>query len=891
MSKKSLVVFSLLYSIMSFAQTLTGTVQDSTGIALPYTNLIASPIASPDAQITFSISDELGRYKLELKKAIPYKIEITHMGFSKLTDTLQIEESTTKNYTLIESNESLEDVLVKAEMAVIVKEDTITYRTDQFKTGDERKLRDILKKLPGVEVDREGNVTVNGKPVTKLMVEGKEFFFGDPKLGVNNIPADAVDEVEVLDNYSEVAFLKGLKDSDKMALNIKLKEGKKKFAFGDLAVGGGHQDRYLVNPTLFYYSPKTSVNFIGDFNNAGQKSFSMSDYINFEGGYADMIDRPNAFSIYRDDFAQFLNQQDFVFNQNDFGAGSLSQDLGRNWQLDAYSIINRGIVETQNSSDITYQTGMAEDELRTQESEQEMLFSINKAKLRYDNIKDVDMFIDLLVKTSDADSQSTLNSLTASRENFVVTDQSPRKLDVSKTMSINKQFSYKHTTSINTKLQYVESENTQDWLFNQPVFSNLIPFQPDGDSFNLLQNNRTITRAAQIDVKHYWVLHNFHHIYPVVGTDYFSQYYGSNDAQILQDGSVNSFQEAGFNNDLDFRLLDAYAGFQYKTKIDKLTIRPGLIAHSFHWSTAQFDEAQVNHQKFAFLPELMMKYELNSSEKFNFDYNLRTQFGNVQLFANRLRLANFNSLYRGNEELENQLYHQYRLRYSNFNMFKGLFLNASLNYNRRFQSIRNQTEIEGIDQVNTSIYTDLPENSYSFNSSVSKLIRKLRLGISGGITLSDYSRIINDEVIDYNSNSYNYAFTFSTRFKEKWPNVELRFQQFYNDLSSVAIDNQFVQTSPNINVSYRFLEDFLFKADYQYNHYKNRTQNQSNIFEIGSASLLYGKEDSPWELGIEATNLFDVRFKNNNSVNQFLVNDQQIFIQPRIIMLKLNYRL
>ena len=280
------------------AQTLTGTVQDSTGIALPYTNLIASPIDNPDAQITFSISDEKGLYKLELKKAIPYKIEITHMGFSKLTDTLQIEESTTKNYTLLERNESLEDVLVKAEMAVIVKEDTITYRTDQFKTGDERKLRDILKKLPSVEVDREGNVTVNGKPVTKLMIEGKEFFFGDPKLGVNNIPADAVDEVEALDNYSEVAFLKGLKDSDKMALNIKLKEGKKKFAFGDIETGAGHEDRYLVNPTLFYYSPKTSVNFIGDFNNAGQKSFSMSDYINFEGGYADMIDRPNAFSIY-----------------------------------------------------------------------------------------------------------------------------------------------------------------------------------------------------------------------------------------------------------------------------------------------------------------------------------------------------------------------------------------------------------------------------------------------------------------------------------------------------------------------------------------------------------------------------------------------------------------
>ncbi|GGE14586.1 carboxypeptidase-like regulatory domain-containing protein [Psychroflexus salis] len=73
--------FLILFTTTAFAQNLTGVIQDSTGIALPYTNLIASPIENSDAQITFSISDEKGRYKLELKKAIPYKIEITHMGF------------------------------------------------------------------------------------------------------------------------------------------------------------------------------------------------------------------------------------------------------------------------------------------------------------------------------------------------------------------------------------------------------------------------------------------------------------------------------------------------------------------------------------------------------------------------------------------------------------------------------------------------------------------------------------------------------------------------------------------------------------------------------------------------------------------------------------------
>jgi len=870
------------------AQNLTGTVQDTTGVALPYTNLIASPIEA-DEEITFAITDEKGRYKLNLVKDILYKIEITHMGFSKLTDTLKINASTTKNYQLKESTETLEDVIIKSEMAVVVKEDTITYRTDQFKTGDERKLRDILKKLPGVEVDREGNVKVNGKPVQKLMVDGKEFFFGDPKLGVNNIPADAVDEVEALDNYSEVAFLKGLKDSDKMALNIKLKEGKRKFAFGDVEVGGGHQDRYSVNPTLFYYSPKTSINFIGDFNNAGQKAFTFSDYMNFEGGFASMMDRPSTMANMRSgDFASFLMNEDFVFNQNDFGAGSVSQDLGRNWELNAYSIVNRGIIETLTESEMVYQTGNIEDENRTQATEQELLFSINKLKFRYDNVSDTDLIGDLVVKHSDATATSTLNSLTPSRETFVNATQQPRKFEVNSSLSLNKQFSYKHTTSINTNLRFAESENTNDWLFNQPIFSDIIPLQIEGDTFNLFQQTKNQAKSAQIDAKHYWVLHNFHHIYPVVGLGAFDVDYFSLDQQILEDGSTNNFQDAGFNNDLNFRLLDAYFGFQYKTKINKLSIRPGLIMHSFHWQVNQFNQQEANQQKWVALPELMLKYDFNSSEKLNFDYNLRSTFGSPDRFANRLRLLSFNQLYQGNEALENELFHDFRLRYSRFNLFQGIFANASLGYTRREESIRNVTQIEGIDQINTSIYTSLPENSYNLNTSITKRIRKLSFSLSGGIRLNDYKRIINNDTIAYNSNAYNYELKAESRFKDL-PNFEVGFKQNFTTLSSVQIDNDFVQTSPYINISYRFLEDFIFKSDYTFNYYNNLTQNQTNTFEIGNASLFYQKEDSPWGFGVDVTNLFDVNFRNTNSVNEFVISDQRIFIQPRIIMFKLSY--
>ena len=445
MSKKftSLLIFIFTITAVS-AQTvqLKGFITDSVQNPLPNTNVIATSLQDANAQIKFSISSSKGEYKLQLSENQPYLIEITHLGFKKIEDTIDLSEDVSRNFIMHESTESLEEIIIQQEMAVIVKEDTITYKTDRFKTGEERKLRDIIKKLPGMEVDREGNVTVNGKPVTKLMVDGKVFFTGDEKLGVNNIPADAVDEIEALDNYSEVAFLKGLEDSDKMALNIKLKDGKRKFVFGDVEVGGGIEDRFLFYPKLFYYSPKTAVNVIGDFNNTGKKSFTLKDYLDFEGGMALALEDREAYSkLYSDDFAQFLRQEDFVSNKNDFGAASLSQELGGNFSLDAYSIFNKSKLRTQSRENFAYQTTEAPDELRTQESQNDFLFSISKIKLRYDNSDDRDLRANTNFKYNTAEAESLLNSEVGNENRFVNTSAQPENFEFLQTFNLNKQIS------------------------------------------------------------------------------------------------------------------------------------------------------------------------------------------------------------------------------------------------------------------------------------------------------------------------------------------------------------------------------------------------------------------------------------------------------------------
>ena len=182
----------------------------------------------------------------------------------------------------------MDEVELVEELPVTISGDTITYNTDAFTTGKEKKLENVLEQLPGFQIDDEGQIKVQGKDVSKVLVEGKEFFDGDTKMATKNIPANAVDKVQVLRDFNEITPLSGVSDSDALALNIKLKEGKKNLWFGDISFGSGPEDRYLADPNIFYYTPKASFNFIGNLNNIGEQAFTLRDYFRFSGGLANL---------------------------------------------------------------------------------------------------------------------------------------------------------------------------------------------------------------------------------------------------------------------------------------------------------------------------------------------------------------------------------------------------------------------------------------------------------------------------------------------------------------------------------------------------------------------------------------------------------------------------
>ena len=338
---------------------LEGVIKDSLGNPLELANVIAINKATKSLD-SYAITNDEGLFRLDLKKNTIYSIQASYIGMKSLDKVLETkEDNITQDFVMIQDN-SLDEVELTYEMPVTISGDTLVYNADSFNTGTERKLEDVLKNLPGVEINDDGQIEVEGKVVTKLMVEGKDFFDGDTKLATKNIPSNAVDKVQVLKNYSEVGQLGGVTNNqDNIAINIKLKDGKKNFWFGNITVGAGDSeanDLYLAQPKLFYYSPEYSINFIGDLNNIGEVAFTRRDFFNFSGGFRSPSQNSGtSLSLGNNDIGSLLLQNNRAKDINTkFAAANFSWSPKKTLDFGGFAIFSNSKNELQENRSTQY---------------------------------------------------------------------------------------------------------------------------------------------------------------------------------------------------------------------------------------------------------------------------------------------------------------------------------------------------------------------------------------------------------------------------------------------------------------------------------------------------------------------------------------------------------
>lgn len=886
-----IVTFLFSYLIVNSQQIqVQGKVTDSLQNPLPYANILAIPKAD-DQDITFAITEQDGSYRLRLVKQQTYELTVSFLGYTPQKLSISTtDKAIVKNFVLLENPNQLDEVHIEYTPPITVKKDTITYDVSRFATGEERKLRDALKKLPGVEVDKAGNVKVQGKKITKVLVENKPFFNGNSKLAVNNIPADAVDKVEVLDNYNEVAMLKGLEDSEDMAMNILLKENKKKFVFGDVEVAAGIKERYLLHPNLFYYSPKTNVNLIGDLNNQGVKSFNFSDYLEFEGGFGKLLDNAGSyFSLFKSDFARYLNNQDFTANTNQFGAFNMRQSVSNTTDISGYVITSNSKTQTLSNTLNNYQNITTPfTEHRTVSNTLNNFFTIGKLSIDYDPDYKEDFAYNAFVKITNNDSNGLINTINPNQNNTITTLTDITAFNLKQNINYSRKLSKAHTATLEATYNFQNDKPITEWLTNQQILQGLIPLE-DEAVYHILQTKRSKSHNFNAIVKDYWVLNNFNHLYTSVGVNASFNDFFNNDVQLLENGSINNFNTAGFGNDFGYNFIDTYLGLEYKFMIGIATFKPALFYHGYLWRTQQY-EASNSFSKNVLLPQFTTKIEFNNSEKLNFRYRLNVRFPSINQLANNFILSNFNSVFRGNNQLDNELYHTATLSYYKFSLFRNLNFNLNTNFNKRIESIKTISELNGIESFNTTTMFNQPEHNWNISGRVSKKIRKIRYNLSSRFSYNDFYQILNNNTNLNISKSISGTIGFETFFKN-FPNLEVNYTKDFNNYKANSVVNTFENDRFEAILQYDFLKDFIFKADYTFDNYNNKSEALVNTFDTANASLFYQKEDSPWGFEIAANNIFDVRFKQQNTFNAFVVSDNRTFILPRILMFKLSYKL
>lgn len=255
----------------------------------------------PDATVTiinpvdssamgFAVVGKTGLFEIKNLTKGKFVLGITFTGYSPYKKDLTITETQftidlDTIYLSLDTN-MLGSVVVQAP-PISIKKDTIEFRASSFKTKPNATVEELLKKLPGVEVDKEGNITSQGEEITKIYVDGKEFFLNDPKLATKNLSSDMVEAVQVFDDMSDQAKFTKIDDgSRKKTINIKLKKDRKKGVFGRTAASLGSSDRYEASASLNAFNNQRQISILGGANNINKLGFTNNDLISAMGGMA-----------------------------------------------------------------------------------------------------------------------------------------------------------------------------------------------------------------------------------------------------------------------------------------------------------------------------------------------------------------------------------------------------------------------------------------------------------------------------------------------------------------------------------------------------------------------------------------------------------------------------
>jgi hypothetical protein len=665
-------------------------------------NATISLIRLPDSvTVNKSVSNKHG-FMLTARPG-KYNLRVSYIGYrdSIISITVHEEDSTLNIGTLFlqQVSEELVQVIVKAILPpIIIKNDTISYNTAAYPTRPNAPIEELLRKLPGVEVDKDGNITVHGKKVQKVYLDGKEFFFNDPSLASKNLPADLVEKIEAFDEKSERSKLTGIPDNHAAkVINLRFKQEKKKGIFGNIFGGYGSEDRYSL---------KTSANY-----------FKGNRYL------SGMLNSSKGGSL--DNDASLLNTKNQATSIN--YRDNLTEKLGIGLALSVRSSDNLNTANNVRKTFLSDSSLVMENRSVTSNTNNNQALNLN-LDYEVDSFNKVHISISVMARQRKNNQVSSANSKVAKETNLFPTNDAVNMLKqnmkgFNETIGINyhhrfrKQGRYFGINMDNGSSQDSDHGNqtsvTRFYKGNGVPTDSLIRNQQSVQPGNAVNFNVDITytepagRGRVFDFS-YTLNHSYNH----TDQQTFNYNYATGEYDTPDSLTTNNFKGVYHNQQLSM-------GYNYFK--DKLQIRFGLSVQTNKLQNRNSTSGtnKINQQTNTIFASGYCTYRISKQKNLEINYNGNTHQPSVEQLQPVMDYSNPLLLRLGNPGLKPEFANSANVRYRNIND-KGNVLFYNFNYSNIFNKIASTTynTSQGIQQqqyVNTRGNYSINTNaSYSF---------------------------------------------------------------------------------------------------------------------------------------------------------------------------------
>ncbi len=876
-------VFIFFGIVSSQAQQIKGTVKEYSGKSVPRISIIVKTDKNSSSISEFLITDSEGNINYTLKKKYIKTIylEASALSYEKAIDSIinpKADQVYTFDFTLYPKINELDEVVISERKKFNIKKDTVVFNVGKYKDGTERKVEDILQKLPGVEVAPSGSIKYKGKEVSAVQLDGDDLFGAKYSIGTKNISIDIVDQIEAIENYSKNPLLKGIENSGAVVLNLKLKKNKTDYS-GTADLGYGYGDRNYVDATTTLIGVSDNLKSFGilGLNNTGNyPAFGRTSGSFLASGSGQTEDESDIFS------KKIINETP-ITNSLGFKRSRIDER-----QEGSYNILYKFSEKAKVKANVIY---LKDDVFQEEQFRNNFFFATETFGytdrtqiIQKPEAKAIDLdFTFNTTKKSLLEIETSLSEyLQQSTNNFDRDGISNGTTGLSfEDFLFKNKLKYTHKVNKTNALQYVSLYSINNTPQEFKTIGNFFSTEDAINSYNQFSEyqketfqNRLIWLGRKKATKYAFTL----------GIDHQKNPFESSLTE-------NQILISTLNNNFEYQKTDYFSLFSAIYENKKWKFEPSLFLRYLMQDIDVEMNESGNQAKnsFVYEPSLTISHKISPVSKFNFSgsYEQNTPEENY-LFSNGV-ITNNRTIQQNEVSLELTKIQKYSLGYQLNDLYHNIEANAIFGYTDTKNVFLSNLEVNNNVTSITFFQSPTDLNSLFANVSIERYLRFIQttLKISSLYTVSEFKNFINQsELRDGISENYEGVLFVKTAFR-----IPINFENFLTyRINSFSINGQVSNTNYAVNNSFKTIikpnKNWLFTFTYDY--FKPNTR-RNDDFSFLDFNIRYISKKYKWfSASIKGNNLLNNKVFEQVENSDFSTTIYQSNLIPRYFMLSLD---